>query len=65
MARYQIIFCQGGYTAVDFETDDYEQAQEMRYHLTARMREAGERNFDYIIKDTQLEELENKRGTRR
>lgn len=62
--RYQVIFCQGGYSAVDFETDDYSQAQEMRVHLTAQMHEAGERDFTYIIKDTKLEELEKKKGYR-
>ena len=64
MARYQVIFSQGRYSAVDFETDDYSQAQEMRIHLTAQMSEAGERDFYYIIKDTLMEELEKHKGYR-
>ena len=64
MARYQVIFCQGNYTAVDFETDDYSQAQEMRIHLTAQMSEAGEKNFTYIIEDTLMNDLEKKKGYR-
>ena len=47
---YQVVFCQGGYTCVDYETRVYEQAQEVMMELYAQMREAGERNFDYIIK---------------
>ena len=64
MARYQVVFCQGNYTAVDFETDDYSQAQEMRVHLQAQMAEAGEHNFYYIIEDTYMNELEKKKGYR-
>ena len=64
MARYQVIFCQGNYTAVDFETDDYSQAQEMRIHLTAQMSEAGEKNFTYIIEDTLMNKLEKQKGYR-
>lgn len=62
MGRYKVIFCQGNYSAVDFETDDYSQAQEMRYHLQAQMSEAGERDFYYIIEDTYMDELEKKKG---
>lgn len=62
MARYKVIFSQNGYNHVDYETDDYSQAQEMRIHLTAQMSEAGERDFYYIIEDTKLEELEKKKG---
>lgn len=63
MARYQVIFCQGGYSHVDFETDDYSQAQEMRVHLTAQMNEGGERNFTYIIEDTKAPKEAKKPST--
>ena len=53
--RYQVIFHQDGYSHVDYETDDYNQAQERRSELQAQMYEAGERNFYYEIKDTKHE----------
>ena len=47
---YQVVFCQGGYTCVDYETSVYEQAQEVMMELRSQMYIAGERNFNYIIK---------------
>ena len=60
--RYQVVFCSGSYHAVDFETDDYSQAQEMRVHLQAQMSEAGEKDFYYIIEDTLMNKLEKQKG---
>ena len=48
--KYQVIFCQGGYSQVDFETEDYEQALEVKYELQSQMYLCGERDFYYIIK---------------
>ena len=56
MARYQVIFCQNGYSHVDYETDDYNQACEVRSELYAEMSMGGERDFYYIIKDTHRKE---------
>lgn len=47
---YQVVFVQGGYTCVDYETNNYEQAVEVMTELRSQMYIAGERNFDYIIK---------------
>lgn len=49
MTLYQVVFCQGGYTCVDYETSIYEQAVEIMGELQSQMYLAGERNFDYII----------------
>lgn len=49
--KYQVIFCQGSYTCVDYETTSYEQACEVKRELQAEMYAGGERNFDYIIKE--------------
>lgn len=48
---YQVIFCQGNYSHVDYETTSYEQALEVKRELEAEMYAGGERNFDYIIKE--------------
>lgn len=47
---YQVVFVQGNYSCVDYETSSYEQACEVKMELYAQMSMAGERNFDYIIK---------------
>ena len=47
---YQVVFVQGGYSCVDYETSNYEQALEVMTELRSQMYIAGERNFDYIIK---------------
>lgn len=51
MKIYQVVFCQDGYSSVDFETTNYEQAQEVRMELYSQMSLMGERNFNYIIKE--------------
>ena len=48
--KYQVVFIQGNYSAVDYETDNYEQAEEVRMELTSEMAINGERDFCYIIK---------------
>lgn len=48
--KYQVIFQQGSYSCVDYETEDYDQAAEVMYELQAQMYAAGERNFSYFIK---------------
>lgn len=48
--KYQVVFVQGNYSCVDYETSNYEQACEVKMELYAQMSMAGERNFDYIIK---------------
>lgn len=47
---YQVVFVQGNYTCVDYETSSYEQACEVKMELQSQMYLCGERNFDYIIK---------------
>lgn len=47
---YQVVFLQGDYSCVDYETSNYEQACEVMNELRSQMYIAGERNFDYIIK---------------
>ena len=47
---YQVVFIQGCYSCVDFETESYDQALEMQRELTSDMRMSGERDFCYIIK---------------
>jgi hypothetical protein len=54
MEIYQVVFCQDGYTCVDYETSIYEQAQEVMAELRSQMYLAGERNFDYIIKELKV-----------
>lgn len=49
--KYQVIFCQGSYSAVDYETDNYDQALEVKSELQAEMYASGERDFYYIIKE--------------
>lgn len=51
---YQVVFCQGGYTCVDYETSNYEQACEVMAELYVQMSMAGERNFDYIIRRKEI-----------
>lgn len=51
MAKYQVIFHSGGYSAVDYETDNYDQAVEVKGELQAEMFMNGERNFYYEIKE--------------
>ena len=48
---YQVIFCQGSYSHVDYETTSYEQAEEVKRELEAEMYLGGERDFYYIIKE--------------
>mgnify|MGYP000047790014 CR=1 FL=1 len=48
--KYQVIFCSGSYRHIDYETDNYEQACEVRSELQAEMYMCGERDFYYIIK---------------
>ncbi len=47
---YQVVFCQGSYSCVDYETSDYDQALEVKAELYAEMYAGGERNFNYIIR---------------
>ena len=54
--KYQVIFCQGTYTCVDYETESYEQACEVKSELQAEMYASGERNFNYIIKEVKQDE---------
>lgn len=51
---YQVIFCQGSYSHIDYETENEEQAYEVRSELQAEMYMSGERNFDYIIKEKEM-----------
>ena len=60
--RYQVVFESGGYTHIDFETDNYDQAQEVMHELHNDMYLCGERNFFYYIKDTKMLELEKHKG---
>ena len=46
---YRVVFVSGGYRCVDFETTNYEQAQEVKRELTNDMYLSGERDFCYII----------------
>ena len=48
--KYQVVFQQGYYSCVDYETDNYDQAVEVMYELQAQMYACGERNFSYFIK---------------
>lgn len=48
---YQVVFSQGNYEKVDYETDNYEQAQEVMRELHASAKALGERNFCYCIKE--------------
>ena len=48
---YQVVFSQNGYECVDYETEDYDTACEMKYHLTADMYACGERDFCYYVKE--------------
>lgn len=48
---YQVIFSQGDYSHVDYETESYEQACEVMRELQNEMYFGGERGFDYIIKE--------------
>lgn len=50
MTLYQVVFCQGEYTRVDYETSNYEQACEVMTEFMSQMSLAGEKGFDYIIK---------------
>lgn len=49
--KYQVIFCQGNYSHIDYETTSYEQALEVKSELEAEMYICGERDFYYIIKE--------------
>lgn len=51
MKKYQVIFVQGSYSHVDYETDDYDQAQEVKRELQSDMYISGERDFCYVIKE--------------
>ena len=53
MKKYLVIFCQGRYSKVDYETEDYDQALEVREELTRDMMFCGERDFYYIIKEVE------------
>lgn len=48
---YQVVFMQGNYEAVDFETTDYDQACEVMREQQASMTMGGERNFSYMIRE--------------
>ena len=48
--KYQVVFQQGSYSCVDYETTDYDQAMEVKFELQAQMYACGERNFCYFIK---------------
>lgn len=48
--RYQVIFTQGCYSRVDYETDELDNAQEVMHELYNDAYISGERGFDYIIK---------------
>ena len=47
---YQVVFCQGYFSCVDFETESLEQAEEVKMERCAAMAEGGERDFCYVIK---------------
>lgn len=51
--KWQVVFIQGSYSAVDYETYDYDQAEEVRMELTSEMAMNGERDFCYIIRGVQ------------
>ena len=55
MKKYLVIFCQGRYSKVDYETEDYDQALEVREELTRDMMFCGERDFYYIIKEVEYQ----------
>lgn len=48
---YQVVFLQGNYENVDYETENYDQAQEVMRELQAEMTLGGERNFCYVIRE--------------
>ena len=48
--KYQVIFCSGNYSHIDYETENEEQAYEVKRELEAEMYMSGERDFYYIIK---------------
>lgn len=58
---YQVIFIQGNYRHIDYETKDFNQAELAIYELTQQMYNCGERNFTYIIetKEERTKENEN------
>ncbi len=56
--KYQVVFCSGGYSAIDYETYNYEQALEVRSELQAEMSLMGERDFFYIIKEVKYDSEE-------
>ena len=47
---YQVVFKQGNWEQVDFETEDYDQACEVQRELYAEMSLMGERDFTYYIR---------------
>lgn len=49
MEEYELVFCQGGYTCVDF-VGTYDECLEARYELKSQMYISGERDFYYIIR---------------
>ena len=48
---YQVVFVQGNYGKVDYETENYSQAQEVMRELYSDMALGGERNFSYMIRE--------------
>lgn len=56
MKKYELVFIQGNYSHVDFESDSYEQCVEVKDEMQVTMFLLGERHFDYIIRETKEEE---------
>lgn len=54
MKKYQVVFCQGSYSHIDFETTDYNQAQEVRRELQNDMTLCGERDFYIVIREVNI-----------
>lgn len=48
--KYQVIFCSGNYEHIDYETENEEQAYEVKRELEADMFMSGERDFFYIVR---------------
>lgn len=49
MEKYEVVFCQGGYTHVDY-VGEYENCVEVKTELERDMFLSGERDFYYIIR---------------
>ena len=52
---YQVVFHQNGYSCVDYETENIDQAFEVMTEMTAQAQAMGERDFCYSIKEKEVE----------